>query len=158
MTFIVEKAELKDVSGIIDLMRALAEYENLSDYCEITEQKLKKAMFDDGAFVEGLIARDDESMIGYALFYPYFASFRGQRGFYLEDLYVDSRYRGQGVGEKILREIAKTAKSHGFERLDFQVLDWNEPAIKFYEKLGAESNPDESHFKFSGESFEKLAS
>jgi len=157
MSIVVEKAQLKDVAGIIDLMRDLAEYENLADYCEITEEKLNAAMFDDGAFVEGLVANNNGRFIGYALFYPYFASFRGQRGFYLEDIYVDGEYRGKGVGEMILKEIAKTAKSRGFERIDFQVLDWNEPAIKFYKKLGAESNSEESHFKFTGQSFEKLA-
>lgn len=158
MSINIKKAERGDISGIIELMRGLAEYEKLADYCEITEKSLAAAMFDDKAFVEGIVARDAEKPIAYALFFPYFASFRGQRGFYLEDLYIDGEYRGKGIGEELLREIAKTAKIRGFERIDFQVLDWNEPAIKFYEKLGAESNSDESHFKFTSESFEKLAS
>ena len=69
----------------------------------------------------------------YSIFYPNFASFRGQRGMYLEDIYISPDYRGRGIGEAMLREIARIAAAHGFERIDFQVLDWNKPAIDFYE-------------------------
>ena len=101
---------------------------------------------------------DGETPIGYALFYPSFASFRGQRGLYLEDIYIKQEYRGKGVGETVLKHLAKMAKGRGFERIDFQVLDWNTPAIKFYEKLGAEMDTSERHFKYTDEAFENLAS
>lgn len=153
----IVKATENDLSGIVGLMRDFAEYEKLADYCEITEEKLAQAMFGDGAFVEGLAAYDDTDLIAYALFYPSFASFRGQRGFYLEDIFIDDRYRGQGIGEAMLKEIAREAKTRGYERIDFQVLNWNAPAINFYENRGAVSNSDESHFKFAGEAFERLA-
>jgi ribosomal protein S18 acetylase RimI-like enzyme len=91
------------------------------------------------------------------LFYPCFASFSGQMGLYLEDIYVKPSHRGQGVGEAMLRRLAQTARERACERIDFQVLDWNTPAIRFYEKLGAVRNDDERHFKFSGEAFERLA-
>lgn len=154
----IETATLEHVPGIVNLMRDFAEFEKLAEYCEITESKLSTAMFSDKAYVEGVVGFDEETMIAYALFYKNFSSFRGQRGYYLEDIFIDSNYRGIGVGEAMLKKIAQTAKSKGAERIDFQVLDWNAPAIRFYEKLGAISNQDESHFKFSDEAFNRLAS
>ncbi len=158
MSIEIRKATQHDCTGIVTLMRDFAEYEKLGHYCEITQDKLAAAMFHDGAFVEGITAFDDEKMIGYALFYKSFASFRGQCGIYLEDIFIDSNYRGKGVGETMLKKIAQMAKMAGAERIDFQVLDWNEPAISFYERLGAASNPDERHFKFSDKAFDDLAS
>lgn len=158
MTIEIREATEFDCEGIAALMRDFAEYEKLGHFCEITEVKLSAAMFQDGAFVQGIVAFDDGTMIAYALFYKSFASFRGQQGVYLEDIFIDKNYRGMGVGETMLKKIAQTAKLQGAERIDFQVLDWNAPAIGFYEKLGAVSNQEESHFKFSDEAFEKLAS
>lgn len=157
MTIEIREADKRDCKGIVALMHDFAEYEKLGQYCEITEDKLMAAMFSDGACVEGIVVFDDGKMIAYALFYKSFASFRGQRGVYLEDIFIDSNYRGRGVGEAMLKTIAQTAKWQGAERIDFQVLDWNALAIGFYEKLGAVSNRDESHFRFSDEAFEKLA-
>ena len=157
MSIRIETAVIEHVPGIVGLMRDFAEYEKLSQYCDITEEKLAAAMFFDDAYVEGVVAFEDTRLIAYALFYKSFASFRGQRGYYLEDIFIDSKYRGIGVGEAMLKKIAHIAKSNGAERIDFQVLDWNAPAISFYEKLGAVSNRDESHFKFSDEAFERLA-
>jgi len=157
MNLRIETAAIEHIPGIVGLMRDFAEYEKLSQYCDITEDKLSAVMFFDGAYVEGIVAFDDGKLIAYALFYKNFASFRGQRGYYLEDIFIDSNYRGVGIGEAILKKIAQTARSKGFERIDFQVLDWNAPAINFYEKLGAVSSPDESHFKFSDAAFDRLA-
>lgn len=157
MSIEIKKAAEQDCHGITALMRDFAEYEKLGHCCEITEDKLLAAMFRDGAFVQGIVAFDEAKMIAYALFYKSFASFRGQQGVYLEDIYIDGDYRGRSVGEAMLKKVASTAKLEGAERIDFQVLDWNAPAIRFYEKLGAVSNQDESHFKFSDEAFENLA-
>ena len=158
MSIEIREAVRNDCHEIVVLMRDFAEYEKLGTYCEITEEKLSAVMFQDAAYVQGIVAFDNSKMIAYALFYRSFASFRGQPGIYLEDIFIDSNYRGMGVGEVMLKKIAQTVKSQGAERIDFQVLDWNAPAIKFYEKLGAVSNQDESHFKFSDEAFDKLAS
>jgi GNAT superfamily N-acetyltransferase len=157
MSLKIEKAAEKYIPQIIALLREFAEYENLSDYCQVTEEKLQTALFGEGKVADAIVAFDDETPIGYAIFFPYFATFRGQRGMYLEDIYITKGFRGKGVGEKILKHIAKIAASRGFERIDFQVLEWNSSAIKFYEKLGAQRNDDERHFKFSGESFQNLA-
>ena len=147
----------EDVPDVISLMREFAAFEDLSEYCEVTEERLRVAMFGNDAVVEGLIANDGDKAIGYALFYPNFSSFRGQRGFYLEDIYIKSEYRGSGIGEAMLREVARIAASRGCERIDFLVLGWNTPAIKFYESQGAVRDNDERHFKFTDEAFNKLA-
>ena len=154
----IRRAAVADIPVIIGLMRDFAEYEKLSEYCSITEAALANAMFETSGFVEGLVAVDGRKMIGYALFYPNFASFRGQLGLYLEDIYVNDADRGKGVGEEMLKMIARSARERGFERIDFQVLEWNSPAIRFYEKLGAARSDDERHYKFSDEAFEDLAS
>jgi ribosomal protein S18 acetylase RimI-like enzyme len=146
-----------DLSDVILMMREFAAYEDLLEYCTASETQLHKAMFDDGAFVEGLIVRDGQKPVGYSIFHASFSSFRAERGLYLEDLYVDAEYRRHDLGHRMLKMIAVRAAELGFERIDFMVLDWNEPATRFYFKHGAEKNDDESHFKFSGEAFRRLA-
>lgn len=157
MTFTIRKTTGDDVAAVIGLLRAFAKFEDLEQFCEITEEKLLGAMFEKDSFVEGLVADANGQIVAYAIFYPNFASFRGQRGFYLEDIYIDAEYRGQGIGDAMLKEIARIAKSRNFERIDFQVLTWNTPAIKFYEKHGAVRDEDERHYKFTGEAFQSLA-
>ncbi|MEO6654657.1 MAG: GNAT family N-acetyltransferase [Pyrinomonadaceae bacterium] len=147
-----------DLASVVSLMREFASFENLSDFCTVTVERLDAAMFGDDAVVEGLIAFDDQIPVAYALFYPNFSSFRGQRGLYLEDIYINDKYRGIGLGENMVKEIARMAASRGFERIDFLVLDWNTPAVKFYNKLGAIRDGEERHFKFTDEAFIKLAS
>lgn len=153
----IQKAELENIPQIVALLREFAEYEKLLDSFEVTDEKLKIALFGEGKVADAIVALDGETVIGYAIFFPYFATFRGQRGFYLEDIYITKSARGRGVGEMMLKYIAKLAKSRGFERIDFQVLEWNASAIGFYEKLGAQRNDEERHFKFSDEAFENLA-
>jgi len=157
MTFQIKKAEPKDVLPIIALIREFAEYEKLSDFCEVTEERLNAALFGETKVAEAIVVFEGETMIAYAIFYPSFASFRGQRGMYLEDIYIKQEFRGAGLGEAMLKHIAKIAKERGFERIDFQVLEWNAPAIGFYEKLGARRDEEERHFRFVGESFARLA-
>lgn len=147
----------EDISEVLGLIREFAAYENLLEYCEVDEERLDVALFSVGATAEALVARDGERMIGYAFFYQSFSSFRGQRGFYLEDIYVNEDYRGRGVGEMILRRLAQLAELRGFERIDFLVLDWNTPAIGFYKKLGAVQDDSERHFKFVDDAFRNLA-
>lgn len=153
----ISKACEEDIPAIVAMLREFAEYEDLGHLCEVTEGRLSAAMFGEGAFVEGLIAFDGDNPAGYAIFYPYFASFRGQRGFYLEDIFIRAEYRRHNLGEKMLREIARIAKQRGYVRIDFQVLENNTPAIAFYEKHGAVRDDEERHFKFLHEAFDKLA-
>lgn len=158
MPFKIRKVEPEDVTAVIALIREFAAFEDLSDFCEVTEEKLKAALFDGDAVAAGLIALDASGAVGYAIYYPNFASFRGQRGLYLEDIYVQEAYRKQGVGEAMLRELARIAAVRGLERIDFLVLDWNTPAVNFYIKLGAVRDDDERHFKFTDDAFRSLAS
>ena len=147
-----------DLPAVVELIREFAAFENLSDWCAVTEERLRAAMFGETAVAEGLVASDGEGPIGYAIFYPNFASFRGQQGLYLEDIYVNNAYRGRGVGEAMIRELARIAAARGYERIDFLVLDWNTPAVNFYKKLGAVRDEDERHFKFTDEAFKAFIS
>src|SRR5687767_465861 len=137
MNLEIKAAVPEDVSQIIALIREFAEYENLLQFLEVTEERLHTALFGDGKVAEAILAFDGERAIAYAVFFPNFATFRGQRGIYLEDIFITKNARGRGLGEKMLRYIAKLAWTRGFERIDFQVLEWNTPAIGFYENLGA---------------------
>jgi ribosomal protein S18 acetylase RimI-like enzyme len=154
----ITRAAEKDVAAIVGLIKEFARFEDLSEFCEVTEDHLAAAMFGPEAFVDGLMAFDGERAVAYALFYSCFATFRGRRGLYLEDIYITEEYRRHNLGERMLREIAREAKSRGAERIDFMVLDWNTTAISFYEKHGAVRDNEERHFKFTDEAFKKLAS
>jgi GNAT superfamily N-acetyltransferase len=153
----IRETEPSDVSVIVSLLRDFAAFENLSEYLTITESDLSEAMFGAAAFVEGLICECDGTTAGFAIFYPRFSSFRGQTGYYLEDIYIDASFRGRGFGEALLRAIARKGKQRGFERIDFQVLEWNSSAIQFYKALGAVFNDEDKHFKFDDAAFERLA-
>jgi GNAT superfamily N-acetyltransferase len=157
MNLTIREVTPEDVPAVISMLRDFAAFEKLSEYCTVTEEQLGQAMFGPDGFVEGLIAFDDERPIAYALFYPHFSTFRGQRGVYLEDIYIMEAYRGKGVGDAMLKRLAKISGSRGCERIDFQVLNWNESAIRFYEKHGAARDDDERHFKYTDEAFERLA-
>jgi ribosomal protein S18 acetylase RimI-like enzyme len=158
MSFTVRPAVERDIPQILAMIREFAESENLSQHCDVTEERLRLALFDEKAKVaEAILAVEDEIPVGYAVFYPNFLTFRGQHGFYLEDIYLKPEVRGRNFGEKMLRYVAKLGKSRRFERMDFQVLEHNTRAINFYKKLGAAVNEDERHFKFTDQAFQKLA-
>jgi ribosomal protein S18 acetylase RimI-like enzyme len=146
-----------EIGEIIRMMRDLAELEGLSDVFENSIAKLSDSIFARSAYVEALIAKDGDRYAGYALFFPFFASFRGQHGYYLDDLYIDPAFRGTGLGEALLREIARLGAERGFERIDLQVRDGNIKAISFYDKLGAVLDSEERHFKFTDAAFRNLA-
>lgn len=154
---IIREVQDSDVSVIISLLADFAAFENLSDLLTITEEDLREAMFGESSFVEGLICELEGETAGFAIFYPRFSSFRGQRGYYLEDIYIDSAFRGRGLGEALLKSIAKKGKTRGFERIDFQVLEWNFAAIEFYKALGAVIDEEDKHLKFVDSAFDRLA-
>lgn len=156
MNFQIRKFTSSDIPQILAMIREFAELEDLANFCEVTGENLHEVLFGENAFVESLIVLVDETPVGYAIFFPYFASFRGQRGFYLEDIYIKSEFRGFGLGRKIIQEIAKIGKDRGFVRIDFQVLKHNQNARNFYKKLGAVEDESETHFKFTDEAFESL--
>jgi ribosomal protein S18 acetylase RimI-like enzyme len=153
----IAKAARDDIPGILALLHEFAGFLDLEGFLEVTDERLFEAMFAPGAFVEGLMAFDGERPVAYAIFYPWFASFRGQRSFFLEDIYIKPEYRRHNLGERMIKEIAAIARGRGYERLDFHVLKDNHSAISFYEKHGAVRDDAERHFKFVGEAFQRLA-
>ncbi len=158
MNIEIREAIESDIPQICALIHEFAEFEKLSEFCEVTEKRLQIALFGDGKVAKAIVAITDSQILAYAIFYPNFSTFRGQRGIFLEDIYVKPEMQGKNLGEKMLRHIAKFAKSQGFERIDFQVLEWNENAIKFYKKHGAVVDETERHFKFTDQAFQNLAS
>jgi ribosomal protein S18 acetylase RimI-like enzyme len=156
MDFFIRPASHADVSEIIAMLNEFAVFEKLERYFEITEAKLAAALFDDDAFVQCLVAETAGHLAAYAIMYPNFATFRGQKGMYLEDIYIRPAHRGTGLGAAMLKQVAKTAASQGCERIDFVVLDWNQPAIGFYEKHGSIRDDQERRFKFIDDAFKAL--
>ena len=153
---LVREARKTDVSAIAILIREFAEFEKLTHRCEVTEDDLHEAIFGKKSFVQALVAMAGDRYAGYALYFPIFKSFRGERSIFLEDLYVTPDLRGNGLGFVMLREVAKYAKERGFARMDWQTLKWNESAINFYKNLGAESDDENFDFRLRGAAFNNL--
>lgn len=154
----IRKADSEDLPQIVAMMREFAEFENLLGEFSLDVERLSATAFGERAFVRLLVAAEAENnLMGFALLYPKFASFRGERSLYLEDLYVRKDARGRGFGLALLKTAAKMAKAEGFARLDWQALKWNTPAIDFYHKIGAQSDESNINFRLIGEDFEKLA-
>jgi ribosomal protein S18 acetylase RimI-like enzyme len=152
----IRKIEEADLPVVVELIWELAVHHDLTQYCEVTVERLRQAFFGPNAMLDGLIAEDTGTTAGYALFCPHFSSFRGQTGLYLEDIYVREAYRGTGLGEKLIAATAKEASRRGYERIDFLVVEDNAAAIKFYRRLGAETNNEDRHYRITGEAFRRL--
>lgn len=134
----IRAAVLSDCQTICDLIYELAIYEKLADKAVATAQDIERDLFCPNPAIRVLIAEDDGHPVGFALFFRSYSTFLGKTGIYLEDLYVKESERGRGVGKALLKEIAKIAVEEGAGRFEWSVLDWNEPAIGFYRRLGAE--------------------
>ena len=147
----------RDVPLILSLIRQLAEYERLSHEIVATEEILRDSLFGARPAAEVLLGYVGDDPAGFALFFHSFSTFLGRPGIYLEDLYVRPEFRGAGVGRVFLRHLARLAKDRGCGRLEWWVLDWNEPAIKFYEELGAVPMGDWTVYRIAGEALDELA-
>ncbi len=130
-----------DVPRIHALMRGLAVYERLEAEFTATAEGMHDALFGPNPAVECLVLERDGELLGYALFYPVFSSFRARRTMWLEDLYVDPALRGTGGGRALMGALARRCVERGITRIGWIVLDWNEPAIGFYRRLGSEEQP-----------------
>ena len=155
---LVREASAADVALILAFIRELAEYERLSHEVVATEDGVRESLFGERPYAEVLIAEHDGSPAGFALFFHNYSTFLGRPGIYLEDLYVRPEFRGAGTGKKLLVRLARLARSRGCGRLEWWVLDWNEPSIGFYEKLGAVPMDDWTVYRVSGPALEDLAS
>jgi GNAT superfamily N-acetyltransferase len=153
----IERAQEKDVPTILAFIKELAEYERLSHEVVATEEMLRESLFGERVMAEVVIAYWDDEAVGFALFFHNFSTFLGRPGIYLEDLYVQPHARGKGIGRALLVHLARLAQERGCGRLEWAVLDWNEPAIRFYRNLGAVPMHEWTVFRATGESLDRLA-
>jgi GNAT superfamily N-acetyltransferase len=155
--FRIEETAPQDVPLILSFIKELAEYERLSHSVVVTEDDLKEALFGKRPYAEALIGYYEDAPVSFALFFHNFSTFTGRPGLYLEDLYVRPEMRGRGFGRAMLRRLAQVARERRCARMDWAVLDWNEPAIKFYQSLGAHPLDDWTVFRLTDEALDKLA-
>jgi GNAT superfamily N-acetyltransferase len=146
-----------DVALILQFIRDLAQYEHLEHQVVATEEMLREALFGSRPYAEVVLACLNGEPVGFALFFHNFSTFLGQAGIYLEDLYVRPEARGHGVGRRLLTWLAATAVSRGCGRLEWAVLDWNEPSIRFYRNLGAVAQDDWTTYRVTGPALNQLA-
>ena len=154
----IAEATAQDVPVILHLIRELAEYERLADKVTATEDQLRRTLFGSRPAAEVLLAAVDEDTVGYALFFTTYSTFLAKPGLYLEDLFVKSHARGQGIGTALLARLAQLAIERGCGRVEWTLLNWNEPSIHFYDSLGAAPMRDWTLYRLTGESLAKLAS
>ncbi len=157
MTLGIRPGELADVPLIAELIRGLARYEKLEQEVTMTEEKLTDTLFGERRYAETLIAEDDGEAVGFALFFHNFSTFLAQPGIYLEDLFVVPEHRGGGIGRALLERLAQLAVNRGCGRLEWAVLNWNQDAIRFYERLGAKPNSDWTVYRLTGQPLRALA-
>jgi GNAT superfamily N-acetyltransferase len=150
-------ATAADVPQILAFIRGLAEYERLLHEVVATEDGLREALFGPRPYAEVVLAEDAGAAVGFALFFHTFSTFIGQPGIYLEDLFVIPEARGKGVGKALLAELARLAVERGCGRVEWAVLDWNAPAIGFYDSLGAVPNEEWTVYRLTGAPLATLA-
>ena len=148
---LIRAATAADVPAILGLIRELAEYERLLDMVVATEASLHRSLFGPRLFAEALIAEVDGEAVGFAVFFHNFSTFLGKPGVYLEDLFVRPAFRGRGLGKALLTRVARIAVDRDCGRMEWSVLNWNEPAIRFYESLGAQPLSDWTMYRLTGD-------
>ena len=153
----IRPATVEDTPLILSFIRELAEYEKLSHEVVATEEALRESLFGERAFAEVLLAFVGGEPLGFALFFHNFSTFLGKPGIYLEDLYVRPEHRGTGAGRALLVRLARLAVERGCGRLEWWVLDWNEPAVGFYKRIGARAMDDWTVYRLTGDALERLA-
>ena len=155
--FIIRRACVEDVPVILHLIRDLATYERAPDEVTATEEQLVDVLFGERPAAEVLLAFEGESPVGFAVYFYNFSTWIGRPGLYLEDLFVKLEKRGKGYGRALLVALAKIARDRGCGRMEWAVLDWNEPAIKFYRTLGAKPMDDWTVFRLKRDGIARLA-
>jgi GNAT superfamily N-acetyltransferase len=153
---IVPATEL-DLAVILELIQGLAEYEKLAHLVTATEGRLRETLFGIKPAAEVLLAHWDGECAGFAVFFPTYSTFLAEPGLYLEDLYVKPHLRGKGIGVALLKHLARIAAERCCGRLEWGVLDWNQPAIEFYKKLGAVGMDEWTKYRLTGDALKSLA-
>jgi GNAT superfamily N-acetyltransferase len=156
MTLNIRPAKPADVALIADLIRQLARFERLEHEVVLTEDLLTAGLFGARPYAEAVLAEEVSEPIGFALFFHTFSTFLARPGLYLEDLFVLPEHRGRGVGRAVLAHLAHLALERGCGRLEWAVLNWNQEAIRFYERLGARPNSEWTVYRLTGEALTAL--
>ena len=155
--FQIRTAGAEDVPIILELIRDLATYERAPDEVTATEEQLVDVLFGERPTAEVLLVFEGESPVGFAVYFYNFSTWLGRPGLYLEDLFVTPEKRGKGYGRALLVELAKIARDRGCGRMEWAVLNWNEPAIKFYRAIGAKPMDEWTVFRLTGDGIARLA-
>jgi len=155
--FTVRGAEPRDLEAIVRLIAGLAEFEHLTHLLVVTPESLRPHLFGERPVAEALVVEKGGALVAFALFFTNFSTFLGQPGLYLEDLFVEPEHRGAGIGEALLTRLAQLATERGCGRFEWSVLDWNENAIRFYERMGATVMPDWRICRVTGDALTAFA-
>ncbi|HCB41809.1 MAG TPA: GNAT family N-acetyltransferase [Pseudomonas sp.] len=156
-TLHIRDAEVADSELILHFVRELARYEKAEHEVVATRADIESSIFGEQSSVRALICEADGQPIGFAVYFFNYSTWQGRRGLYLEDLYVSPEYRGGGAGKALLKHLARIAVDGGCGRFEWSVLDWNEPAIKFYESIGAKAKSEWVGYQLAGEALETFA-
>ena len=153
----IRSAEISDLPEILQFIHDLAKFEKAPNEVKLSLSELEESLFTKNPQVYCLISEADGKATGFAVWHLNYSTWLGRHGIYLEDLYVDPKYRGLGHGKALLRKLAQICIERGYKRLQWWVLDWNETAIEFYKSIGAQPMDEWTVFRVSGSSLEKLA-
>ena len=153
----VREARESDLERILQLIVDLATYERAAHEVKTTIEQLRLALFGPQPAAYALVAESEEGVVGFALYFRNFSTWEGVHGLYLEDLYVMPEYRGSGLGKALLMSLAEVAVVRGYARLEWAVLDWNQPAIDFYRSLGAVALNEWTVYRLNGEALNTTA-
>ena len=153
----IREAREADVAAVVGLVHELAEYERSPELCTLTEDQLHAALFGPEAVAHCHVAEVAGEVVGCAIWFRSFSTWRGVPGIYLEDLFVRPAHRGSGLGKALLAQLAAVCAEQGYARLEWQVLDWNEPSIGFYRSLGAVPMDEWTTFRLDGEALTTFA-
>jgi GNAT superfamily N-acetyltransferase len=156
-SLVVRPAAVEDVGRIRQLIVDLATYERSADQVRVTEEQLRTALFGPRPAAYALMAELDGRAIGFALYFVNFSTWEGTHGIYLEDLFVEPEHRGAGASRALLAALARLARDAGYARVEWSVLDWNQPSIDFYRRVGAVAMRDWTVFRLTGSALQQLA-
>jgi GNAT superfamily N-acetyltransferase len=154
--FEIKPATIEDAQTIVDLIKAIAEYEKLLDQVQATTETIIEHLFSKKSYAECIIAFENNKPIGFALYFHNFSTFVSKPGIYLEDLFVLESHRGNGYGKKLLLQVIALAKQRNCGRVEWSVLNWNKPAIDFYESLGATAMNEWTTYRLNEEKISTL--
>ena len=155
-TSVIREAEPGDVPALVGLVYELAEYERAVDECRLTPARLHAALFGPEPSAWAHVALVDREVVGCAIWFRTFSTWEGVAGIHLEDLYVRPAHRGSGLGGRLLATLAGLCRAHGWSRLEWNVLDWNDPAIGFYRAVGAHPNDGWTTYRLTGDALREL--